>query len=94
MTKGIRKIVDMKERKNEACKIMPLKERTLAEILEDKVLTSDILHFILECKIYGCYLSAYLFKEFTKEKKLKIIMIGMMIGIKTLNLVNKIYLRI
>lgn len=71
---------------------MPLKERTLAEILEDKVLTSDISHFILKCA--GCYLlSAYLFKEFTKEKTLKII-IMIVIGIKTLNLVDKIYLRI
>lgn len=64
---------------DEACKIMPLKERTLAEIPEDKVLTSGILHFIL--KFTSCYLSAYLSKEFTKEKKLKIIMIAT--GIKS-----------
>lgn len=64
-----------KEREeDEACKIMPLKERTLAEVPEDKVLTSEILHFIL--KYTGCNLSAYIFKGFMKEKKLKIIMIA------------------
>lgn len=52
---------------------MPLKERTLAEVPGDGVLTSNILRFILKCT--GFYLPAYLFKEFMMKTKLKIIMI-------------------
>lgn len=40
----------------------------------------------------NCYLSAYLFKEFMIKTKLEIIMI--VIEIKILNLVDKIYLKI